>query len=121
MKLKEKVRDLTEKKPSQSMQNIRKEIERLEWRIQTTSLPVKEEEMLINQVKQLEARLSFHKRIEKSKEEIMVLRTEEIALETRVKTCHEKLSELAEQSQKFHEEMLENFKKARIFEADAVK
>jgi uncharacterized coiled-coil DUF342 family protein len=119
LKLKEKIRSLTERKPSQSMRNIQREIEKIEWKIQTTSLPVKEEEMLISQVRQLEAHLSIHKRIEKSKEKLMVLRTEEKALETEVKTCHEKLSELAEQSQKFHEEMLENLNKASSLKVEA--
>lgn len=92
LKLKEKIRSLTERKPSQSMRSTQREIEKIEWKIQTTSLPVKEEEMLISQVRQLEAQLLIHKQIEKSKEELMVLRTEEKALETEAKTCHEKLS-----------------------------
>jgi len=119
LKLKEKVRSLTERKPSQSMHGIQREIEKLEWKIQTTSLPVKEEETLINQVRQLEAQLVVHKQIEKSKEELMELRAEEKALETEAKTYHEKLSELAEQSQKFHEEMLENLNKALGLKAEA--
>jgi len=119
LKLKEKVRSLKERKPLQSMHGIQREIEKLEWKIQTTSLPVKEEEMLINQVRQLEAQLVVHKQIEKSKEELMELRAEEKALETEAKTYHEKLSELAEQSQKFHEEMLENLNKALGLKAEA--
>jgi uncharacterized coiled-coil DUF342 family protein len=119
LKLKEKIRSLTERKPSQSMRSIQREIEKIEWKIQTTSLPVKEEEMLISQVRQLEARLLIHKQIKKSKEKLMVLRAEEKALETEAKTCHEKLSELAEQSQKFHEEMLENLNKARSLKVEA--
>ena len=119
LKLKEKIRSLTERKPSQSMRSIQREIEKIEWKIQTTSLPVKEEEMLISQVRQLETQLPIHKQIKKSKEELMVLRTEEKALETKVKTCHENLSELAEQSQQFHEKMLENLNKARSLKVEA--
>ena len=119
LKLKEQLGSLTERKPSQTMRNIRRDIEKLEWQIQTTSLPVKEENQLINQVRQLEAQLSVHKQIEKSKEELMTLRTEEKALETEAKTYHAKLSELAEQSQKFHEEMLENLNKARSLKVEA--
>lgn len=119
LKLKEKIGDLVERKPSQRMRSIQDEIEKIEWKIQTTSLQVKEEEMLINQVRQLEAHLSVHKQIEKSKEKLMVLRIEEKALESEVKTCHEKLSELAEKSQEFHEEMLENLNKARSLKGEA--
>ena len=118
-KSKEKITSLTERKPPPSMRSIQREIEKLEWKIQTTSLPVKEEEILISQVRQLEAQLLIHKQIKKSKEELMVLRTEEKVLETKVKTCHEKLSELAEQSQGFHEKMLENLNKTRSLKVEA--
>jgi len=119
LKLKEKVRSLTERKPSQSMHTIQREIEKLDWKIQTTSLPVKEEEMLINQVRQLETQLLIHKQIERTKKELVEVRTEEKALETEAKAYHEKLSELAEQSQKLHEEMLENLNKAHSLKVEA--
>jgi uncharacterized coiled-coil DUF342 family protein len=118
-KSKEKIKSLMERKPSPSMHSIQREIEKLEWKIQTTSLPVKEEETLVNQVRQLEAQLLIHKQIEKSKEEFMVQRTEEKALGTKVKTCHEKLSELAEQSQEFHEKMLETLNKVHSLRVQA--
>ncbi len=119
LKLKGNIEGLMERKPSQRMSNIQKEIEKIEWKIQTTSLQLKEEELLIDQVRQLEAQLSVYKRIGKSKENLMVLRTEEKALDTEVRTCHEELSELAEQSQEFHEEMLENLNKAGNLKAEA--
>ena len=119
LKLKEKVRGLMEREPSQSMHNIQREIENLEWKIQTTSFTVKEEELLIDQVRRLEAQLLVHKQIRKSKEKLMELQTEEKALETETKTYHEKLSELAEQSQKFHEEMLRTVNRARSLKVEA--
>jgi uncharacterized coiled-coil DUF342 family protein len=119
LKLKGNIEGLVERKPSRRMSNIQKELEKIEWKIQTTSLQLKEEELLIDQVRQLEAQLSVYKRIGKSKEKLMVLRTEENALDTEVRTCHEKMSELAEQSQEFHEEMLENLNEARNLEPEA--
>jgi len=119
LKLNENIGSLAERKPSKSMRDIQREIEKIEWKIQTTSLPMKEEEMLVSHVRQLEAQLLIHKQIEKLKEELIVLRTEEKAIETKVKTCHEKLSELAEQSQKFHEEMLGNLNKAQSLKVEA--
>ena len=117
--LKEKLRGLTEKRPEGNLQHIEREIEKIDWKIQTTSLPLKEEEELINQVRQLEAQLSVQKRIKKVKEELLELRTEEKNLEIEAKTLHEKLSELAEQSQKFHEQMLETLDKARKLQVEA--
>jgi len=119
LELSEKTRRLAERKPSKSMRYIQREIETIEWKIQTTSLPVKEEEIMISKVRKLETQLSVHKRIEKSKDKLMMLRTEEKALEVEAKTCHEKLSELVEKSQKFHEEMLENLNKAGSLKVEA--
>ena len=119
LKLKEKLRRLTEKKPIRSMRDVESEIERLEWKIQTTSLPVREEEMLIDQVRALETQLSTHKQIRKLEENLLELRAEEKALETKAKLHHEKLSELAKQSQGFHEKMTETLSEIHALRAEA--
>jgi len=95
LKLKEKLRCLAEKKPIRSMRDVESEIERLEWEIQTTSLPVREEKILIDQVRALETQLSTHKQIRELEENLLELRAEEKALETKANLHHEKLSELA--------------------------
>jgi uncharacterized coiled-coil DUF342 family protein len=119
LKLKEELGSLEKRKPPQSMRDIQREIENLEWKIQTTPLTVKEEELLIDQVRRLETQLSVHKQIKKSKEKLLELRTEEKALETEAKTYHEKLSELAEQSQESHEQMLEILNRVRALKVEA--
>ncbi len=117
--LKEKLGRMTEKRPPQNLQAIEREIEKIDWKIQTTSLPVKEEEQLINQVRQLEAQLSSQRQIKKVKEELWELRSKEKNLGIEAKALHEKLSELAEQSQKFHEQMLETLDKTRKLQVEA--
>ncbi|MGQ9461118.1 MAG: coiled-coil protein [Candidatus Bathyarchaeaceae archaeon] len=119
LKLKENMKSLMEKAPQLDTRNIQREIEDLEWKIQTTSLTVKEEKPLIDQVRHLEKQLLIQKQIEKSKEKLMELGTEKKARETEAKTYHEKLSELAKQSQKIHEEMLKTLNKARILKVEA--
>ncbi len=119
LELREKIRGLAERKPMQRMRHIQREIETIEWKIQTTSLPVKEEEILISQVRKLETQLSIHKKIERTKDKLMMLRTEEKALETKAKTFHEKLAELVKKSQKLHEDMLEDLKKAGSLKVEA--
>lgn len=105
-KLGERARTLRERKPSQSLQSIQKEIQGLEWKIQTTPLPVKQEEKLIGKVKRLETKRNILAQLQKLNDMLIELRSEEEALETRAKSYHEKLSELAETSQKLHEERL---------------
>jgi len=107
LKLNEKMRTLLEKKPSQNLRAIQKEIESLEWEIQTTPLAVKQEEELIGDVKRLEIQRTILEKLQELKDTLIELQTEEKALATKAKSHHEKLSELAEQSQKFHEQRLE--------------
>ncbi|UCE15286.1 MAG: hypothetical protein JSV12_05215 [Candidatus Bathyarchaeota archaeon] len=119
LKLKEKLRRPTEKKPIRNMRDVESEIERLEWEIQTTSLPVREEKILIDQVRALENQLLTHKQIRKLEESFLELQAEEKALETKANLHHEKLSELAKQSQSFHEKVSEIFNKIHAFQVDA--
>jgi uncharacterized coiled-coil DUF342 family protein len=119
LELKKKLKVLLRTKPSRSMQNIQKEIEGLEWKIQTTPFSVKEEKPLIDQVKVLESQLSVHRQIQQLEENIVEMQTKEKALATRAQLLHEKLSELAQQSQKLHEEMLESLNKSRSIKLDA--
>ena len=119
LKLKEKLKRLTEKKPLRNMRDVESEIERLEWKIQTTSFPVHEEKLLIDQVRVLETQLSIHRQIQNLNTTFFELQTEEKALETRANLHHEKLSELAEQSQSFHEQMAKLLDKIDALRAKA--
>ncbi len=107
LELREKMRTLLEKKPSQNLRAIQKDIESLEWKIQTTPFPVKQEEEIISEVRRLEIQRSILKQLQELKNTLIELQTEEKALATEAKSHHDKLSELAEQSQKLHEQRLE--------------
>jgi len=119
LKLKEKMRSIMEKKPSRDKHSLKEEIESLEWKIQTTPLTLKEEKLLVDQVRILEAQLLTHKQIQRLRDNLIELQTEEEAIEVKVKAYHEKLSEFAEQSQKFHQRMVEVLDKVRAFQAEA--
>ena len=119
LELKRKLEVLLRVKPSRNMQNTQKDIDDLEWKIQTTPLSVKEEKPLIDQVRVLESQLSVHRQIQQLEENIVEMQTEEKALATRTQLLHEKLSKLAQQSQKLHEEMIESLNKSRSIKLDA--
>jgi phosphoserine phosphatase len=118
-KAKKKLRVLTDKKPLRDLSDIEKELEGLEWKIQTTSMAVKEEKELIERVKILETQRNLHKQLQQLKNTMAGLQTEEKKLEIKTKVTHEKLSELVKQSQEFHREMLETLTKARNLESEA--
>ena len=117
--LQEKIWTLNEKRPDGNLRQVTKEIEDLDWRIQTNSLPVKEEQELIEQIRHLETQLVAQKRITKVKGKLFELRTEQRDFGTEAKTIHEKLSEMAEQSQKYHLQMIGVVEKARDLQAEA--
>ena len=121
LKLGEEIRTLTEKKPSRSMDNIQMEIEKLEWRIQTKPLTLKEEEMLIDQIRPLENQLLIYKKLQKLKNGLTELRTEEKEFESKAETYHKEILELAEQSQELHKEMLEALNEAGALQSEADK
>ena len=117
--LKEKIRELKEKRPEVNLRQVEQQIEEIDWKIQTTSLPVKEEQDLVNQVRQLEIQLVAQKQIKKVKKKLFKLRTDEKTFGAEAKTIHEKLAELAEQSQKFHAQMIEILDTARKLQVEA--
>jgi len=118
-KTKEKILVLLEKKPSRQLRDIQKDIEDLEWKIQTTPLSVKEEKVLVDQVRILENQRVIHKQLQELKDTATTMQTEERALATRAKLSHEKLTEHAEQSQKFHEQMVDLQTRAQNLKTEA--
>jgi len=117
--LREKIRELNEKIPGGNLRQVQREIEEIDWKIQTNSLPVKEEQELINRVRYLETLLVDQKKVGKVKDELFKLRAEEQKFGEEAKTIHDKLSELAEQSQKYHVQMIEILEKAHELQAEA--
>jgi uncharacterized coiled-coil DUF342 family protein len=117
--LQEQIRELNENRPKGNLRQVEREIEEIDWKIQTSSLPLDEEQDLVNRVRQLEAQLVVQKQMKKVNEKLFELRIEERSFGVEAKTIHGKLSELAEQSQKFHEQMLEALDKARKLQGEA--
>jgi uncharacterized coiled-coil DUF342 family protein len=117
--LQKKINKLNENKPQGNMRQVAKQIEEIDWKIQTNSLSVKEEQELVNQIRQLEIQLFDQKRIEKVKDQLFEIRNEQKSLGTEAKTIHEKMFELAEKSQKLHTQMLSILNKASEQQAAA--
>jgi len=118
-KAKERMHVVMGKKPSRRMADIQKEIDSLEWKIQTTSMPVKEEKVIVDQVRILESQRAVHRQLQELKNALFELQTEEKAFATRAKLHHETLAELAEQGQRFHEQMIESMTKVQSLKSEA--
>ena len=117
--LRKELEELTRKKPSKSLKTLQKEIENIEWKIQTTSLNIQEEKQLVERVKQLEMQSNIHRKIEYLNQKKLELEAELKALEARAKLCREKISEKAGKSQESHEKMLKKIEEAKKLKMEA--
>ena len=104
-----------------NMSDLMKQITRLEWQIQTTTLAPKTERSIIGRIAELEVHLAKHKELKNVKDRLLKLRVEVGALRIQAQSTHEELTHMAEESEKVHNEMQE---KVRILsekkkEADA--
>jgi len=118
-KLNQEIKALFKKKPSKSLQTLQREVESIEWKIQTTPLSLQEEKELVERVKQLETQLNIHRKLEQLNHKLLELHAEIKALKTECRLRHEKLTETARKSQEIHEKMLAKIEESRKLKTEA--
>jgi len=118
-KIQAEIKSLVAKKPKKEASVLQREIEAVEWKIQTTPLSLREEKQLVEKVKHLETQLNIHRRIEQLNQRKLELTAELRALEARAKKLHEKMISEVEKSRKTHEEMLKRLEEARNLKKEA--
>jgi len=112
----DKKEELKKKSPHIRKKDIQKEIDKIEWKIQTETLDLQEEKRLVGEVKLLETQLNGYKKIEKKNKKIADHLQEKKVLDVQAESFHKELSEVAKRSQDLHEKMI-----AKIAEVKAVK
>lgn len=117
--LKRKLAELVQKEPTKNMKEIKDEIDKLEWKIQTTPLTVHEEKPLIEKIAELELQLKIHKQIEAIKNNLAKLSMETKILENQARQCHEQILKLAQESQKLHQERIKLLEKIENLKKEA--
>jgi len=115
----EKIAELKKKTPKRSHTDLKKELDDIEWRIQTTSLDLTEEKKLIENVKQLETQLSAYRKIEKQAKRISDLQQGLKTLDETGDKLHTELSALAQKSQETHQKMLAKIDEAKKIKTEA--
>ena len=115
----EKISELKKKTPKRSHTDLKKELDDIEWRIQTTSLDLTEEKKLIENVKQLETQLSAYRKIEKQAKRISDLQQGLKTLDETGDKLHTELSALAQKSQETHQKMLAKIDEAKKIKTEA--
>jgi len=97
-----------------SRKELEDRIAKIDWRIQTTTLPLAEENLLIDQVRSLESQLIVHKQIGNLKDEMRSLRDE-------MDAAYKEISELSEQRKKLQENIANFSRRASELKSEADK
>ena len=119
--VRDKIKNATGKKPTRHAAEIQKEIDRIDWEIQTTSIPVNEEKALVDKVRVLETQRATLKQWQDLRNTFSELQAQEKGLFLETKQRHEELTKLAAEGQEYHKQMLELMGKRQSLrpEADA--
>jgi uncharacterized coiled-coil DUF342 family protein len=117
--LNQEIKTLSIKKPSKSPQALKKELENIEWKIQTNPLNLQEEKKLVEKAGLLETQLNIYKKFEQLKQKGIELQAEIKALETESNLCHQKLEETARKSQEIHGKMLDKISESKKIKSEA--
>ena len=119
LQLREKIAQLRIKKPSASRQALEAEIQKLDWKIQTTPMTAHEERPIIERLKQLETQLQIYKQLDSVNEKTAKLQEDADLLFVKARQNHEELATLAGQSQLLHAKRLEILEKMKALKAQA--
>ena len=120
--LHDKIDALKKNLPRISQRELQKELDAIEWKIATTTLDLKEEKRLVDNVKELETQLIGYKKIDIKHKKIRELIEHRKTFDAQADVYHKELTELAKRSQDLHALMMEkvsSMKKDRI-EADSL-
>ena len=115
----QKISELKKKKPKQRHRDLQKELDDIEWKIQTTSLEMQEEKRLIENVKQLETKLAIYRKINRQIHEVSELRKELVTLEANADNTHQELTETAKKSQELHTKMMAKINESKTIKDEA--
>ncbi len=118
-KLAEESAVLAKRKPSRSHQALQREVEGIDWKIQTTPLTLHEDKELVEKVRQLEIQIDVHKKLEQLTRKIVKLRAESGVLKTENEQRHRELIKRAEKGQEIHGKMLEKIEQSKKLKTEA--
>ena len=117
----QKIRELKEKRSGESRQELQKAFDALEFKIATTSLDLKEEKRLIDQVKDIEIQMSAFKKMDVHSKKISEIKAELKIFQDKADTFHKQLTANAQKSQELHSKMLAKFDEMKKIRDEATK
>jgi len=118
-KLGEEGKALAKRRPPRRHEVLQKEVENIDWTIQTTSLTLQEDKELVEKVKQLETQLSIYRKLEQLAKRIAQTRDEIKTMKSEGELLHRQLTENAQKSQETHRNMLEKIEETKTLKKEA--
>jgi colicin import membrane protein len=118
-KLSEEKKVLSTKRPSRAHRALQKEIEEIDWTIQTTPLTLQEDKELVEKIQKLDAQLAIHRKLEGASRKISDLRMEVKTIKNESEILHKKLTTNAAVGQEIHGKMTEKIEKSKVLKTKA--
>jgi uncharacterized coiled-coil DUF342 family protein len=115
----QKISELKKKTPQKSHWDLKKELEAIEWRIQTSTYDMQTEKRQIETVRNLETQLSLYRKIEQHKKRVANLQSELDGLKETAESNHHTLTERAKKSQEIHSEITAKISELKSVKSDA--
>ncbi|MCW4024816.1 MAG: hypothetical protein NWF01_07265 [Candidatus Bathyarchaeota archaeon] len=115
----EKKQEIRKNAPPIRRDDVQKEIDAIDWKIQTETLDMKEEKRLVDEIKQLEKQLGGFKKIDKENKKIDELLSQRKALDALADNFHKQLSELVKAGQDVHAKVIAKVDAAKQNRAEA--
>ncbi len=115
----EKIDTLKKNLPRINQRELQKELDAIEWKIATTTLDLKEEKRLVENVKELEIQLRGYKKIDIQHKKIKELIEHRKTFDAQAEVYHKELTELAKKSQDLHALMMEKVNSMKKDRAEA--
>ena len=115
----QRIKEAKKKKPKRNQASLQKELEEIEWKIQTTSMDLKEEKELVEKVQSLEKSLIVYRKIIDYEKKVVALQEELNLIKKDADASHQELTSLAERSQQIHTNMLAKINKAKKIKKEA--
>ena len=109
----DKIDSLKKETPKRKHSDLQREVDEIEWKIQTTSLEISEEKQLIEEVRRLETQLQTYKRIEKLKKKATELKNSLNVQRTQADNFHQEMNLTAQKSQDTHAKMIAKIGESR--------
>ncbi|MBS7643479.1 hypothetical protein KEJ26_02700 [Candidatus Bathyarchaeota archaeon] len=98
---------------------VRRQLQALNWKLQTTPLTLSEEKLVVSQVKTLETQLVTYVQLRKIENRLIECRAEIEAAKARIKSLREQLSVYVKESQACHTRMVEFLQRSDIIKLEA--